>query len=170
MNNTGKILLIGGVTAALVVGGVRLAKASNTADKLDITLDNFSLKSQKLSGLGLSIKIPKIIFNADLTIHNPTSNDLEISHPYIKVFYKDNQSPIAHSTTSTETHIIKAKQGTPIRVDVEFNAFDILPIMPDFLSYIVGRLNGKKSTRNVRLDILVSASGINNTITKEVAI
>jgi hypothetical protein len=170
MNNTGKILLIGGVTTALVVGSVRLAKAATTADKLDITLDNFSLKSQKLNGLGLSIKIPKIIFNADLTVHNPTSNDLEISQPYIKVFYQDNKSPIAHSAASSDTHIIKSKQGTPIHVDVEFNAFDILPIMPDFLKYIVARLNGKKSTRNVRLDILVSAAGINNTITREIAL
>ena len=169
MHSKGKILLISGAGAAVLTAGVIYAvKTSNTADKLNIVLDSFSLSKQKLSGLGVSIKIPKIIFKADLTIHNPTKNDLTITKPYLKIFYKDN--PIGFSSASDATYTLKRNSSTPISVDVEFSAGNILPVMPDFLKYIVSRMAGKKSDRKVTIEMNVSGNGFMQTKKTEVAI
>ncbi len=169
MNNTGKIVLIGITATALGAGFVHLAKTSDTADKIDIHLENFGIKKQGVNGIG-AINIPgKVVFKADIKVSNPTSNDLVISKPYLKVFYKDTQ--IANSNASAEIINLKAKDTTYINdVDVEFNALDVLPVMPDFLKYIANRFTGKPSTRKVRVDILTTANGINATQTKEVSI
>ena len=170
MNKTGTILLIGGAATALVVGIVHVVKTSGIADRLDIILENFSIKSQKLSGLGISFKAPKIIFNADLKINNPSDNDLVITKPYLKVFYRDNVSPIGVSNPSGQTYTLKAKHSTPISVDVEFSALNVLPVMPDFLKYIASRFKGTSSTRNVKVEMLVSGNGINTKEITEIAI
>ena len=164
MDNKGKILLIGGAGAAVLTAGVIYAmKTSDTADKLNIVLDKFSLSSQKLSGLGITIKIPKIIFKADLTIHNPTKNDLSITKPYLKIFYKDNPNPIGFSSASDKEYTLKAKKPTPIKVDIEFSAASVLPVMPDFLKYIASRIAGKKSDRKVTIEMNVSGNGFEQT-------
>ncbi|MFY9310075.1 MAG: hypothetical protein WAQ28_13600 [Bacteroidia bacterium] len=169
MNNTGKILLIGGAATALVIGVVHVAKTSDTADKIDLHLENFGIKKQGISGIG-AIKLPgKVVFKADIKASNPTGNDLIISKPYLKVFYRNIQ--IGNSNASGETINLKAKDVTYINdVDVEFHALDVLPIMPDFLKYIADRFTGKLSTRKVRVDILTTANGISTTQTKEVSI
>ena len=169
MNNTGKILLISGAGAAvLAAGAVYAAKTSSTAEKLSIVLNSFSLSKPKLSGLGITIKIPKIIFKADLTIHNPTKNDLTITKPYLKIFYKN--TPIGVSTASGTTYVLKGKKPTRINVDVEFSAASVLPIMPDFLKYIASRLAGKKSDRKVTIEMNVSGNGFEQTEKTQVAI
>lgn len=169
MNNTGKILLIGVTATALGVGLVHVVKTADTANKIDIHLENFGIKKQGINGIG-AIKIPgKVVFKADIKVSNPTDSDLVISKPYLKVFYKGIQ--IANSNASAEIINLKAKDTTYINdVDVEFHALDVLPVMPDFLKYIADRFTGNPSTRKVRVDILTSANGINSTQTKEVSI
>lgn len=169
MNKTGKIFLVTG-TALLLVGAVNVAKAANTAENITMVLDSFSLRSKKLNGLGLTVKIPKIIFEAALTVHNPTGDDLVISKPYLKVFYNDNPNPIGFSSASAKTYVLKAKQPTPLTVDIEFSADNVLPVMPDFLKYILDRIKGKKANRKVVIEMLASGNGINSTSRKEVMI
>lgn len=170
MNNTGKILLASGAAAVLVAGTIHVVKTSNTADKLDIILESFSIKKQGLKGLGLSLTIPKIVFNADLKINNPTDNDLVIGKPYLKVFYQNGVTPIGVSNASNQTYTLKAKQSTPVSVDVEFSALSVLSVMPDFVKYIASRFSGKPSSRKVTIEMLTSGNGINQTERTEVAI
>jgi hypothetical protein len=171
MTKKGKILLLSGAGAAILTTGIVYAvTTSDTASKLSIVLENFSLSSKKGKGLGIKINIPKIIFNAELTIHNPTKNDLTISKPNLKVFYKDEENPIGASEASDTTYTLKAKQGTPIAVDILFSAEKVLPVMPDFLKYIASRIAGKPSTRKVKIEMNVSGNGFNQTENSIVAI
>ncbi len=170
MSSTGKILLVGiGGTVLLGTGIHFLVKTSNTAARLVVTLKDFSFATTKgMSGLG--INIPNIYFSAKLAINNPTDNDLKISQPFLKVFYQNNDTPIGVSVPSDTTYLIKAKQITPIEINVEFASTKILPQMPDVLKYILKRTLGEASTRKVKIEMQVSGNGINQTQVKEVAI
>ena len=171
MSKAVPILLGTGAVAVLVFGVVHLAKTSNTAGKIDINLENFGIKSQGLKGADLGkLKIPDtVVFKADVKVNNPTDADLVISKPYLKVFYNGKQ--IANSTASAETINLKAKDVSYIKdLEVEFHALDVLPIMPDFLKYVISRFAGNPSTRKVKIDMLVDANGITSTQTKEVSI
>ncbi len=170
MNNTGKILLIGGGAVVLTAGAIYAVTTSDTADKLSIILDSFSLSSKKLSGLGLTIKVPKVIFEAELTIHNPTKNDLTITQPNLRVFYKDDKNPVGVSEASDKSYTLKAKKATPISVNILFSAEKVLPVMPDFLKYIASRIAGKPSTRKVRIEMNVNGNGFEQTENSIVAI
>lgn len=167
MSKTGTIVVVGSLSAIGIYALTRLFNTSATADAINYHIENFNLKSQGLKGLGFTI--PKIVFKADIKADNPTDNDLVITHPYLKMYYNDKL--IGTSSTSSATTTIKAKDSTVINdVDVEFYANSVLPVMPDFIKYIVSRLAGAKAKRKLKVEIITSGNNINKTITEEVLI
>ena len=168
MNTTTGIVLGTGATIGLTLLVNHLVKTGMTAGKLDIFLEDFSFSAKGIGALGATI--PNINFNAKLNIKNPTGNDLTISQPYIKVFYKDDTNPIGVSIPSDKTYVIKAKQTTPIEINVEFASIKVLPQMPDIVKYMAKRVFGAASTRNVKMEMQVSGNGINQTVKQTIAI
>jgi hypothetical protein len=168
MNKTTGIVIGTGATIGLTLLVTHLVKTGVTAGKLDIMLEDFSFTTKGVSGLGISI--PNITFHAKMKINNPTANDLTISQPYLKVFYKDDNSPIGESPASDTKYTLKAKQPTPIDVFVEFASVKVLPQMPDLLKYMLKRAIGAPSTRNVKVEMQVSGNGLNQTVKQNVAI
>jgi len=169
MDKTTGIVIGTGSAIGIALLVNHLVKTGVTAGKLDIFLEDFSFSTKKgVSGFGVTI--PNINFNAKLNIKNPTTNDLTISQPYIKVFYKDDNSPIGVSAPSDKTYAVKAKQTTPIEINVEFASVKVLPQMPDLLKYMLKRAMGANSTRNVKVEMQVAGNGINQTVKQTVAI
>jgi hypothetical protein len=167
MNKTAIIIGAGGtIGLALLVN--HLVKTGVTASELDIILEDFSFTTKGVSGLGITI--PNVTFHAKLKIKNPTGNSLTISQPYLRVYYKDNESPIGESPAIDKTYVLKAKDNTPIDVYVEFASIKVLPQMPDLLKYILKRAIGAPSTRKVKVVMEVSGNGIHQTVTENVAI
>ena len=169
MNKTVKILLGTGAATVLVAGVVHVVKTSNTADKIDVDFENYSLTPKSLKGLG-KFSIPQVvIFKTDAIINNPTHDDLVISKPYLKVFYNGKQ--VGNSTASEETINLKANGVSTIKdLEVEFRALNLLTSVPDFLLYLFARLKGAKPAKKIQIQMLVDANGIATTQTKEILI
>lgn len=162
--NIGKaifFLIIGG---SLVGGTLALAKTSAALDKLDISVERFWLKKgtderSLLLQLLKNLLSFKIIFSADLKLSNPSDTDLELTHPYLKLFY--NKKQIAFSPSAIKrTHVIKSRQTVQINnLEIEFLSKTVLAVIPDFVKYIAKRIGGAASTRKAMMQVIAEVNG-----------
>ena len=168
MNTGTKILLtlVGGASAFMFF---RLGNTANAANKLDFKIDAFRQRNglklknilQDILKLNIDSLLTKhnIVFDVDMSIQNPSNVDIEISHPYLKVFYKGLQ--IGNSTASGATHLIRGKTTSYIKnMEVTLIGKDVFSVMPDYIQYLVSRFGGSKSARSIKVVTLIELNGI----------
>jgi hypothetical protein len=58
-------------------------------------------------------------------------------------------------------HLIKAKAKSYIKnIEVDLIGKDLFSVMPDYVKYLLGRFNGNKSTRSLKVLTLIELNGI----------
>jgi hypothetical protein len=171
-NVAGKV--VGGIFAAtlfgsLIYAGVHASNASNTADKLTYDIDGVGVKELLKSGI-----LPTgVIYTFTFKVTNPTSTPLTISNldVILSIRKKNGEiARIANSQPSAEEQTIAANGQTKIKHDIEVRFANVLPVLPNFLTYVIGRLRGGKSTQEVIADISVDSMGLTIPITENIAI
>jgi hypothetical protein len=160
------LTVVGGASAFMLFS---LANTSKAANKLDFKIDAFRQKSgiKLKSVLEDIIKLKfdslltkyNVVFDVDLSVQNPSNTDIEVTHPYLKVFYNGVQ--IGNSAASPAVHLIKAKAKSYIKnIEVDLIGKDLFSVMPDYVKYLLGRFNGNKSTRSLKVLTLIELNGI----------
>ena len=155
-----KYIIGGGLLTGAIFGIVNLTKSANAATKLDIDVDAFSLKETKKNPFGIPTTL---IYTVKLKINNPTDKALTIGKPYIKLFVKKADGSLA-KIANTETPegadtTIKAKASTLLSHDIEIRLQNAIAVLPNFITYIIGRIRGDKSTQKAVADITIDAMG-----------
>jgi hypothetical protein len=141
---------------------------ANAADKFDFKIEKFSQKKGiKLKSLLqdlLKLNFDKVIAHTDvvfdvaMSVQNPTNVDVEITHPYLKVFYNGVQ--IGNSTANGKTHMIRSKSVSHIdNIEVTLVGINLFSVMPDYAKYLLERFNGNKSSRSIKVKTLLEVNG-----------
>lgn len=164
MANLKKVIVIGAIVGALSFAGyqgLKAAKTANTADKLDYDVDAFTLKEIKKNPIGIPTSL---FYTITLKINNPTDQDLIISKPYFKVSVRKMDGTLAkifNTTTpdATETNI-KAKSSTMIKHDIELRVLNVLPVVPNFIKYLIAKVTGAKPTITLVVDVTLESLGL----------
>jgi hypothetical protein len=167
MNPITKITLglVGGASAVMLYS---MFNTANAADKFDFKIERFSQrKGIKLKSLLedlLKLNFNKVlahtdvVFDVAMSVQNPTNVDVQISHPYLKVFYNGTQ--IGNSTASGKTHMIKSKSVSHIdNIEVTLAGVSMFSVMPDYAKYLLNRFNGSKSARSIKVKTLLEVNG-----------
>jgi hypothetical protein len=156
--NRSSVLLVG--AGALVVGGaIFLAQTSYTGDNLNILIDRFYHKS--------GIFNPR--YGMNITISNPTMNSISLTRPEIKNIYKGKQ--VGSSIPSAEVFYIKSKSSVEIKdLEIQIDGKEAVKVLPDFVNYIIKKIQGAKASIPLDTVILVNVNGISQTLLKQVSI
>lgn len=172
MANVKKTIVIVGLVGLLSAGayyGIKGTKLSHAVDKLDYDIDAFTLKSIKKNPLGIPTSL---IYTVSLKLNNPTDQDLVITKPYFTLSVKKADGSLAKvfntDTPDNITTNIKSKASTIVKHDIELRLLNVVPVIPNFIQYILGRITGTKSTQQVVIDVLLDSSGITIPIKKVV--
>lgn len=157
------------IIAGAIYGVIKLTKTSNTADKLDIDIDGFTLKEVKSASLfSAPFKIPSIptsaIYTLSLRVNNPTDQDLIIGKPYVKVSVKKKDgtfAKLANTAIPEGNEVnIKSNSATNVKHDVEFRLLNVVGVLPNLFQYILSRIRGAKSTQQVTVDATFDVMGL----------
>ena len=160
------LTLVGGASAFMFFS---MGNTANAANKLDFKIDAFRQRAgiklkavlQDILKLNFNSLLTQhnIIFDVDMSVQNPSNVEIDISHPYLKVFYKGSQ--IGNSTASGAMHLIKGKTTSYIKnIEVTLIGKDMLAVMPDYVQYLLSRFNGNKASRSIKVLTLIELNGI----------
>lgn len=160
MNKTGKVILIGGVVAAIAFGANKALSSANAADKLSIDVDGFAIKEILRKG---GIVPLGVVYTITLQLTNPTAKELAVSelNVILKVKTKKGElKQIAVSVPSGQETIIGAHKQTQLKHDIEVRFANVVPILPNFVNYVIDRLRGEKSSQQIIADISLQSMGL----------
>ncbi len=171
MSRAGKILALvigGGIVSGLVYGAVNATESANTAESLSFDIDSVSVKEILKRGI-----LPVgVIYTFAIQVTNPTSKTLSISKLNVMLSIKNKGalSKIASSLPSTQEQEFSANKQVVIKHDIEVRFANVLPVLPNFVSYVIDRLRGAKSTQQAIADIKVDSMGLTIPLTQTIAL
>lgn len=158
MNRNSQLILIG-AGATLIGTAVFLLKTSYTGDSLNILIARVYYKS----GIG------NPIYAANITISNPTENNITITRPELKAFLQGEQ--VGSSIPSQEVFNIKSKSKAEINnIEFQLEGLSLVKMVPDIFSYIRDKIKGAPAKITIELHVMVTANGISQTIKKQMNI
>ncbi len=157
-NNTGKLILLAGGIAT-VAGVVYVTNLKNAADKISVKVTK--LYAPKLSMKGLSFKL-------DLQLDNPTSTELTIKRPVVRIFSGTgtNRVELVSSPPSTDKTVIRGNNrtvipGFPLEMGLAGTLKFLAQNLTDFISLISNKANGEKRLgKTISIDTYITANGI----------
>ncbi len=128
---------------ALIGGGAAwLYSLANAAQKLSINVTQVAI---------VGIEQASLKMWAEITIDNFSGHAFTITQPLLKVYLMD--SEVGNSEPSEETHAIKKRARTKLKVNL-FIPLTNIPALAPLL------LKGQKANRTLKLEVFTQADGI----------
>lgn len=170
----GKIILIGSGVAA-VTGLAFYMRKGSAAGKLQLDFSSAEFGLSGIQHLPLvvgylgKLTIPKLPKQVDVTVSfnaiNPTGEELKFTAPYVTLTTSTKKDPkvVGHSTPDNSIIIIPAKGSRIIPVSIKIPLVSMIAIMPDYVQYAWGRMQGEPSTRQMIAKYDYQAYGVNLT-------
>lgn len=158
-----------GLLATLFYAGVHATQSADAAEKLSFDIDSVSVKEILKRGI-LPIGV---VYTFAIQVANPTSKSLSISNLNIALSIKNKKgelSRIGSSVPSSEEKTFAGNSRTVLKHDIEIRFANVLPVLPNFVGYVISRLRGAKSTQQAIADISVDSMGITIPLTEVIAI
>jgi hypothetical protein len=154
MSRVGQVFAGGALITALFYGLSQYQKA-NAANRLSYKVADVHFKSANTSGAK---------FVAKLALKNPTAETFNITEPFVTLFFTDKKGvryQVSSSQPTGKPLPIKANDTTSFSVELEIATSDAITVMPDFVTYMLSRAMGAKSTRQAIINIFSNAEGFN---------
>lgn len=169
MNTGTKIAIGAGVVVTAGIAATHFFRKSNTASSLRIDLDRIGVKEVIKEGgsklLGALLNLPiGIAYTFTFQVTNPTDEPITLDSIDTALSIKDksgNLKRIGGSVpTGNQAKTFKANSREQLTHDVEIRFLNVLSLLPNFVSYAIGRLRGSKSTQQAVADIKVNSMGL----------
>lgn len=172
MSKTGAIIggaLGFGLLATAIFAGVNAAESSNAAEKLSFDIDGVAVKEILKRGI-----LPVgVVYTFSIQVTNPTSKSLSISKLNIALSIKNKLrklSRIGNSVPTSDEQTFAGNSRSVLKHDIEIRFANVLPVLPNFVGYVIDRLRGEKSTQQAIADITVDSMGITIPLTETIAL
>jgi hypothetical protein len=159
-----------GLLSAAIYGAVHATQSASAAEKLSFDLDGVAVKEVLKKGGIVPIGV---VYTFAIQVTNPSSKSLSISKLNIALSIKNKKgelSRIGNSVPTSDEKIFSGNSRSVLKHDIELRFANVLPVLPNFVSYVIDRLRGAKSSQQAIADISVDSMGITIPLTETIAL